>query len=101
VGRGAQTPQSETYTTASPTTIERKWQYVAVYGLGLGMILFPYLISRSRKDYSPPLQSCQYRIDYLSNCADIVPCCIGLGWYQPIIWLLSCLEYTVCLMLGY
>jgi hypothetical protein len=52
-------PQLETYTKASPTTVERKWQSVAVYGQGLGMISFPYLISRSGKDYSPPIQSCQ------------------------------------------
>jgi len=41
VGRGAHAPQSETSAKASPTTIERKCQSVAVYGLGLGMISFP------------------------------------------------------------
>jgi len=61
VGRGARMPQSETYTKTSPTTIERRWQSVAVYGLGLGMISFPYLVSRSRKDYSPHTQLCQYK----------------------------------------
>jgi len=39
------------------------------------MISFPYLISRSRKDYSSPIGSCQYSAGSLSNCADMVSCC--------------------------
>jgi len=52
VEHGAQTPRSETYTKANPTT-ELKCQSVVVYGLGLVMISFPYLASRSADDYSP------------------------------------------------
>jgi len=47
--------QSKTYIKASPTTIERKLQFVAVYGQGLRMILFSCLISRSGSDYIPPI----------------------------------------------
>ena len=43
VGRGADTPQSKTCTKASPTSIERKQQRVAVYDPGLGMTSFPFL----------------------------------------------------------